>query len=244
MRIFHLFGGRGRRMGLLVVLVFSLILTALPTAVMAAPAYNGHYHKVRHGETLSEIAKHYGVSLWALAEANDIENPNTIYAGQHLYIPPPGSGYHGGYGHDDNGWKDNGCGQDCYGHDNGWKDNGCGQDCYGHEDNGWKDNGCGHGCYGKDDYGWKDDGYGHKDYGWKDDGYKPAHHGGGYAQCSAWHYVRKGDILGKIAKWYGSNATAIAKVNGISNPSLIYVGQKLCIPSPYAKGGYGHGYDW
>jgi LysM repeat protein len=212
MRIFHLFGGRGRRMGLLVMLALCLILTALPTAALAAPAYSGPYHIVKHGETLSEIAKHYGVTLWALADYNGISDPNYIYAGQCLYIPPAGSGY----GHKDHGWKDD-----------GWKDDG-----YGHKDYGWKDD------------GWKDDGYGHKDYGWKDDGwkddgYKPAHHGSGYSQCSAWHYVRKGDILGKIAKWYGSNATAIAKVNGISNPSLIYVGQKLCIPSPYAKGGYG-----
>jgi putative chitinase len=211
MSIFHRFGGRSRRISLLVVLALSLILTALPAAVMAAPASSGNYHKVRHGETLSEIAKHYGVTLWALAEANDISNPNHIYAGQHLYIPPAGTGYHGGSGHDDHGWKDDGCGHGCYGHD----------------DHGWKDDGCGHGCYGHDDHG-----------------YKPVQHGGGYGKCSAWHYVRKGDILGKIAKWYGSNTTAIAKVNGISNPSLIYVGQKLCIPSPYAHGGdHDHGYD-
>jgi LysM repeat protein len=227
MRIFHLFGGRGRRMGLLVILALCLILTALPTAAMAAPAYSGPCHIVKHGQTLSQIAKHYGVTLWALAHHNGIGDPNYIKVGQCLYIPPAGSGYHdkghGGYGHDDYGWKDD-----------GGKDHGYGQNDYGWKDDGGKDHG-----YGQDDYGWKDDG-------WKDDGYKPASHGGGYGNCSAWHYVRKGDILGKIAKWYGSNATAIAKVNRISNPSLIYVGQKLCIPSPYAKGGYGHddGHDW
>jgi LysM repeat protein len=42
---------------------------------------------VRHGQTLSGIAAWYGVTTWALAEANGIWNWNHIYAGQKLCIP-------------------------------------------------------------------------------------------------------------------------------------------------------------
>lgn len=44
-------------------------------------------HTVRYGETLSQIARWYGVSTWAIMEANGISNPNRIYAGQRLCIP-------------------------------------------------------------------------------------------------------------------------------------------------------------
>jgi LysM repeat protein len=48
------------------------------------------YHKVRYGETLSSIARMYGASVWAIAQANNLYNPNYIYAGQVLYIPSGG----------------------------------------------------------------------------------------------------------------------------------------------------------
>ncbi|MBK8051246.1 MAG: LysM peptidoglycan-binding domain-containing protein [Anaerolineales bacterium] len=49
-------------------------------------------HVVRFGETLSGIAAWYGVSPWALAQANGISNWNRIYAGQRLCIPSGGGG--------------------------------------------------------------------------------------------------------------------------------------------------------
>lgn len=51
--------------------------------------------------------------------------------------------------------------------------------------------------------------------------------------CVAWHTVRPGDNLTRISRWYGVSIWQIAQVNGISNPSRIYVGQVLCIPSSY-----------
>ena len=42
---------------------------------------------VRAGETLSSIARAYGVSVPALAEANGLRDPNLIYPGQVLNIP-------------------------------------------------------------------------------------------------------------------------------------------------------------
>ena len=45
------------------------------------------FHIVRYGENLIGIARMYGVSSWAIAQANGLMNPNYIYAGQRLIIP-------------------------------------------------------------------------------------------------------------------------------------------------------------
>ncbi|MGB1253010.1 MAG: LysM peptidoglycan-binding domain-containing protein [Candidatus Promineifilaceae bacterium] len=44
-------------------------------------------HIVQSGETLSRIARDYGVSVQSVAQANNIVNPNYIYVGQVLTIP-------------------------------------------------------------------------------------------------------------------------------------------------------------
>ncbi|MFQ3672835.1 MAG: LysM peptidoglycan-binding domain-containing protein, partial [Aggregatilineales bacterium] len=44
-------------------------------------------HVVARGESLSMIARSYGVSMNAIIAANNIRNPNTIFAGQRLIIP-------------------------------------------------------------------------------------------------------------------------------------------------------------
>lgn len=45
------------------------------------------------------------------------------------------------------------------------------------------------------------------------------------------HVVRAGETLSSIARQYGTTTTAIAQANGIVNPNLIYVGQTLIIPT-------------
>jgi len=50
------------------------------------------WHYVRHGETLSGIARMYGMSWQTLAQYNGLHNPNLIRAGSTLCIP---SGYQG-----------------------------------------------------------------------------------------------------------------------------------------------------
>lgn len=47
----------------------------------------GYEHTVKEGETLSEIAAAYGVTVEAIARANGISNPNSIRAGGKLFIP-------------------------------------------------------------------------------------------------------------------------------------------------------------
>lgn len=44
------------------------------------------------------------------------------------------------------------------------------------------------------------------------------------------HVVQPGDTLGNIARRYGTTVTAIAQANNIVNPNLIFVGQVLIIP--------------
>ncbi len=48
------------------------------------------YHVVMRGENLTRIAKQYGTTVWAIAQANGIWNVNYIRAGQILLIPVPG----------------------------------------------------------------------------------------------------------------------------------------------------------
>ncbi len=50
--------------------------------------------------------------------------------------------------------------------------------------------------------------------------------------CS-YYVVQRGDWLTLIAARFGTSWTAIAKVNGLSTPNLIYVGMRLAIPCPW-----------
>lgn len=55
--------------------------------VTATPEGGGRVYVVQRGDTLYRIANRYGVSVAAIAAANDIRNVNLIYAGQTLVIP-------------------------------------------------------------------------------------------------------------------------------------------------------------
>ena len=45
-----------------------------------------------------------------------------------------------------------------------------------------------------------------------------------------WHSVRSGDTLGSIARRYRTSVAAITRLNGIRNPRLLKIGQRLKIP--------------
>ncbi len=51
------------------------------------PPCCGTYYRVQPGDTMYSIACRFGTSVWAIASANGISNPNVIYAGQVLRIP-------------------------------------------------------------------------------------------------------------------------------------------------------------
>jgi LysM repeat protein len=54
------------------------------------PARTDSTYVVQRGDTLSAIALRYGVSTWAIVQANGLSNANVIYAGQRLAIPGVG----------------------------------------------------------------------------------------------------------------------------------------------------------
>jgi LysM repeat protein len=59
---------------------------AAPAAQPAASG-QGRTHTVQSGETLSRIAKQYGVTVNQILTANKIDNPDRIFVGQKLIIP-------------------------------------------------------------------------------------------------------------------------------------------------------------
>ncbi len=52
------------------------------------------------------------------------------------------------------------------------------------------------------------------------------------AACDYYHTVRSGESLYWIGRYYGVSWTYLAQINGLSNPRLIYPGQKICISKP------------
>lgn len=109
----------------------------------AAPGAEGTIiHVVERGETLSIIASRYGTTVEAIVQANAIANPNLIYVGQRLTIPAQGS-----------------------------------------------------------------------------------------VAPEESYVVQPGDTLGRIAARFGTTVSTLAQANDIADPSLIYPGQRLIIPS-------------
>ncbi len=56
-----------------------------------------------------------------------------------------------------------------------------------------------------------------------------AAHGGGQT-----HVVQPGENLFRIALRYGVSVSALSSINGLRNPTMVYVGQTLIIPAPGA----------
>ncbi len=64
-----------------------------PTAVIATPKPAGPTkHTVQPGETLSQIAERYGVSMDAIVSANSLVDRDNLKLGQELTIPAPTRG--------------------------------------------------------------------------------------------------------------------------------------------------------
>jgi murein DD-endopeptidase MepM/ murein hydrolase activator NlpD len=113
-------------------------------------------HVVQRGETLFDIARSHGLTIQALADLNNIANPNSIFVGQRLLVP---SG-----------------------------------DLVAISPNAVL---------------------------------QPT-------PTPIFHIVRGGETLFRIAQRYGLTVNALASANNITDPSLIYSGQRLVIPSPEA----------
>ncbi len=48
---------------------------------------DGTLHKIRSGQTLTDIAKTYGVTIEEIVLANSMDSPDKLHAGQELFIP-------------------------------------------------------------------------------------------------------------------------------------------------------------
>lgn len=59
---------------------------AAPAAAPALPSDPPGTYTVQRGDTLFRIATQYGLPLWALASANNIPDPDTIFVGQQLNV--------------------------------------------------------------------------------------------------------------------------------------------------------------
>lgn len=62
-----------------------------PTASRPAQTLTGRTHVVRAGETMSGIARRYGLSLTKLLAANRLRNAGLIFVGQKITVPGAGS---------------------------------------------------------------------------------------------------------------------------------------------------------
>jgi|GEM_PF-817513 murein DD-endopeptidase MepM/ murein hydrolase activator NlpD len=72
-----------------VLLILSFVITSLSlTAVQAqAATCSGRTYTVKSGDNLTVIANEFNTTVAALAEANNLKDPYTIYIGQQLCIP-------------------------------------------------------------------------------------------------------------------------------------------------------------
>ena len=48
----------------------------------------GTSHIVKYGDTLWSISQQYGVTIQAIVQANQLTDPNVLYPGTKLFIPP------------------------------------------------------------------------------------------------------------------------------------------------------------
>jgi nucleoid-associated protein YgaU len=62
----------------------TVVITPTPTIDISTL----EQYTVQDGDSLSSIADAFGVSQEALAEINDIDDPNSLFAGQVIVIPP------------------------------------------------------------------------------------------------------------------------------------------------------------
>ncbi|NUQ37935.1 MAG: LysM peptidoglycan-binding domain-containing protein [Caldilineales bacterium] len=60
-------------------------------AASTSPTQPGVWYTVKRGDTLSALARAYGVTTAAIADANQLANRNRILVGQRLWIPAPGT---------------------------------------------------------------------------------------------------------------------------------------------------------
>ncbi len=200
-----------RRSLLVSAVVVMLLAIAVPATVMAAPAdapadAPSHYsfsYQVKKGDSLSKVARRYGITVYALAHANGLSTTSYLYVGQHLYIPKSyGAATCKSYYYVKHGDTLSGVAS-WYGINTYAlaRANNLSNASYIYTGQRI----CIPSVYGTP---------GHSG--------NPSHYG--------YHTVTKGQTLSWIAKHYGVGTYSLQHANGISNANHIYVGQVLKIP--------------
>jgi LysM repeat protein len=72
-------------------ILFSIFAATVSPAAAATIPNCTQWHVVQRGEYLSQIAKQYNTTYAKLAEINELENPNLIFAGQNLCVSVSGT---------------------------------------------------------------------------------------------------------------------------------------------------------
>lgn len=204
-----------------IVVGFLVLVLATPKPALALSVCGGSY-VAEAGETLQSIAARCGTSVEAIRQAN----PNVgdvIYGGQTLWLP---GGYQAGginygdqYGGTYSGYQG---GSNCYSYQSS-------SNCYGYQNSG--------NCYG---YQNSSNCYGYQDGG---NSYGNPYTVNAYAsygvQGSGTYVVQLGDTMRIIADRLGIPLSVLIAANPqIWNPSLIYPGQVICLPSYNAQPAY------
>lgn len=68
-----------------------VIATAIATATTAFSSDDGEEYVVQSGDTLLTIASQFGVSVDAIMESNNLDNPDFVFVGQRLIVPANGA---------------------------------------------------------------------------------------------------------------------------------------------------------
>lgn len=189
-----------------------IALVVLVSGLIAPPAHaQGGIHVVQRGETLWSIATRYGTTVDALVRANGLANSRLIYAGQRLTIPGGSAGVVANPGGSAAGATytvQRGDSVAAIARRYGTtvaaiaSANGLANPSYIYVGQRLVIPGSGSVAA------------------------KPAAPSGGGV-----YVVQRGDTVASIAYRYGTTIAAIASANGLTNPGLIYVGQRLTIPS-------------
>ena len=208
-----------------IALVVAGLVALLPMACYAEGP-QAQVHIVMWGETLSSIALRYGVTLDSLMQANGITNSHYIRAGDQLIIPPPGEPAKSGEppanapgGQGEQKTHTVAYGESLYAI----------ALFYGVD---MRDLAAANGIANPDIIrpGQRliiPSGSGQAGSG--NSGAAPSTGSSPQPANAVYHVVRYGDTLYGIALEYGVSADAIASANGLTNPSLIFAGQRLLI---------------
>jgi LysM repeat protein len=193
-------------------LVIVLLLTlAMPPVAQA----QGQIHIVHRGENLTQIAARYGTSVQAIMQANGLGNPNFVWVGQRLRIPGGASGSSAAAG----GVHVVQAGETLYSIARR----------YGSSVSAFvQANGLRNANFIYVGQRLRIPG---------SSGGGSSRGGGSVPSGGTVHVVQRGQTLASIALRYGTTTAAIATANGLRNPNLIYVGQRLRIPAGGGGGG-------